>query len=156
MCILTSIFACMLLPHCFFSTDSTPNGTEIRLVGGSTPNYGRVEVRYANIWGTICNDEVNFKDAKVICRQLGYPFTVGILATRLIEQGTGPIWLDNLRCSGDEKSIADCEHPGWGIHDCSHSEDIGVMCASEFVRWRSCSYSEFSLIRHRFIHQTLT
>ena len=139
--IYTYMHACLLLSHCFFTdTVPDPKNVQIRLVGGSSPNYGRVEVRYGGLWGTICNDHLHFKDAKVICRQLGYPVTVGVLARGLIEPGTGLIWLDNLHCSGDEKNIVDCKHPGWGKHDCSHSEDVGVMCACEFSRWRSCAY----------------
>jgi len=39
-----------------------------------------------------------------------------------------PILLDNVQCSGNERSIDECEHPGWGEHNCGHSEDAGVSC----------------------------
>ena len=46
---------------------------DIRLVGGSVVDEGRVELCLNNAWGTICDDGFDERDANVICRQLGYP-----------------------------------------------------------------------------------
>ena len=48
------------------------NGT-IRLVGGSTPYVGTLEVCVAGCWGTVCGNDFDAKDASVACRQLGLP-----------------------------------------------------------------------------------
>ena len=50
---------------------SCDNG-EVKLVGGDTPNEGRVEICYNNQFGTICDDNWDGNDAKVICGQLGF------------------------------------------------------------------------------------
>ena len=39
-----------------------------------------------------------------------------------------PIWLENVRCNGSERHIADCSHSKWGKHSCDHSEDVAVSC----------------------------
>ena len=43
-------------------------------------------------------------------------------------QGTGPILLDDMACTGSESRLVYCSHRGIGIHDCSHAEDAGVRC----------------------------
>lgn len=43
-------------------------------------------------------------------------------------EGSGLIYLDEVRCAGTEASILDCAHAEWGRHDCSHSEDVAVRC----------------------------
>ena len=42
--------------------------------------------------------------------------------------GTGQIWLDDLKCSGSESSLEDCMTKTWGDNNCDHGEDVGVNC----------------------------
>ncbi len=43
--------------------------------------------------------------------------------------GIGPIWLDDVNCTGSERSIDDCAHSPWRSHNCDHSQDVGIVCA---------------------------
>ena len=85
-------------------------------------------MRYKGVWGTICDDSWDLRDANVVCRQLGFEGALEALSSAAFGEGTGQIWLDNMQCKGEETSISHCAHSGWGVHNCGHSEDAGVVC----------------------------
>ncbi|XP_065193967.1 scavenger receptor cysteine-rich domain superfamily protein-like [Sycon ciliatum] len=104
--------------------------TRVRLVGGTHPWTGRVEVTLTNgTWGTVCDDSWGLQDAHVVCRQLGY--ANALRAIRTFGGGLGPILLDDLRCTGLEIDLFQCQGKPVGIHNCAHSEDAGVECEIE-------------------------
>ena len=78
-------------------------------------------------WGTICDDNWDIQDAKVVCRQLGYPDAVAAPLSAHYGQGTGPVWLDNVQCLGNESDIFACARNGH--HNCWHDEDASVECS---------------------------
>ncbi|XP_016318400.1 macrophage receptor MARCO-like [Sinocyclocheilus anshuiensis] len=96
----------------------------VRLVGSSS--RGRLEVLHENVWGTVCDDSFDTVDALVVCKMLGFQRATQVFTAG---EGTGRIWLDELRCTGNEKSIFDCPHAGIGVNNCNHNEDVGVSCA---------------------------
>lgn len=39
---------------------------------------------------------------------------------------SGEIWMDEVNCFKNERKFLDCAHIT--NHDCTHSEDVGVIC----------------------------
>ncbi|NXW37375.1 DMBT1 protein, partial [Phaetusa simplex] len=101
----------------------------LRLVGGLSKCTGRVEVFYNNEWGTVCDDGWDPKDAVVVCRQLGCGVALSAPGLARFGWGAGPIWLDDVSCTGEETDFFECQAKTWGIHNCHHGEDAGVVCA---------------------------
>nr|XP_054762565.1 deleted in malignant brain tumors 1 protein-like [Lytechinus pictus] len=105
---------------------------DVRLAGSDDDHQGRVEIYHDSDWYTICDDQWDIKDARVVCRQLGFPD-----ALRALTQATtfGPglvnILLDNVDCKGDEPNLLECDHNELHIHDCIHNEDAAVICKAE-------------------------
>ena len=126
-------FACQCVRMCVFSLariEALPV-VQLRIRGGNNKSEGRVEVNYKGEWGTICDDSWDMNDAIVVCRQLGYRLAIRKSSRAEFGPGEGRIWLDNVLCSGNEQTLAQCSHNGWGEHNCVHSEDAGVVCTSE-------------------------
>ena len=128
----------------------------LRLAGGSDKYEGRVEICINDAWGTVCDDFWGNVDAAIVCQQLGYdasgvwnvikhkhiiysPKLYFSLNTKIIKgaeafrfsyfgAGTGPIFLDNVQCTGSEASLLECPSNPIGNENCNHNTDAGVRC----------------------------
>ncbi|XP_070537245.1 scavenger receptor cysteine-rich domain superfamily protein-like [Ptychodera flava] len=129
---LSNCYNLTMHPLCNHSNDvSILCQTGARLVGGSRPNEGRVEVLYNGTWGSVCDNGWDINDADVTCRQLGY--TLGAVEVRnnsyFGRNAGGPIWLSNLTCYGNESNLLGCKSGlQHGINDCGIDNTAGVVC----------------------------
>ena len=117
------------------------NTGDLRLVDGTLTDEdgqlceGRLEIYYNGAWETICDDYWTKDNADVACRALGFVASVedyNRYRTAYFAPGTEEqeIVLDDLNCNGDESGLLECPsgQPGPGIHNCHHSEDVGLRC----------------------------
>ena len=125
-CTYTTIDNCVHAEDAGVRCQGCVNG-DIRLIGGSSTSEGRVEICQTSVWGTVCDDFWGTPDATVVCRQLGFS-TIGAIARTqaFFGAGTGNIFLDDVRCTGTETALSDCQAST--THNCVHSEDAGVTC----------------------------
>ncbi|KAH9512862.1 Neurotrypsin [Bulinus truncatus] len=122
-------FACDKTDHCGDNSDELDCAyNEFKLVNGSRPWEGRVEVLRNGLQGTVCDDQWDEKEVAVICMSMGFRYGGEIANKGRFGHGTGPVWLDDLDCSGNESFLNECKHSEWGVSDCNHSQDVGVVC----------------------------
>lgn len=103
----------------------------LRLRDGSSENEGRVEVYWYSDWYTVCDDSWDITDASVVCRQLGYVAASRVVTESGFGDGDGEILLDDVRCTGYERTLLECDNDGLFIHDCGRNEIAGVVCYTE-------------------------
>ena len=123
------------LPPTTSPADPSQHG-RVRLVGGAAPNEGRVEWNVNGIWGSVCDDLWDLKDATVVCRELGFVSAREAVMLAGFGQSGGPILADDVRCRGTEESFSNCTKKT--SNDCGHSEDAGVICNTGIRRSQGC------------------
>ena len=102
-----------------------------RLSGGKRPNEGSLEVYYNGVWGTVCSSFWDIKDSTVACRSLGLPPATYVLWRTIDKFRSSTQWLTRFRCTGNESSLSECPHAGWGntASWCRRSAYVaGVVC----------------------------
>uniref|UniRef100_A0A8W8NH25 Uncharacterized protein n=1 Tax=Magallana gigas TaxID=29159 RepID=A0A8W8NH25_MAGGI len=113
------------------SIDCLPNTNPVRLAGGSTVYEGRVEVYRNGVWGTVCDESWDDQNTAVVCTSMGFSSErAKTLHDQPFGRGTGQVYMNGVECQGNESSILQCYHRGWGNHVCDHSKDVSVNCTS--------------------------
>ena len=89
------------------------------------PLLGRVEVLNKGAWKSVCFKDFGNKEAKVICRELGFP---NVFAVFSVPQTTGQQVLEKINCLGDENNVADCRQGRLKNTQCEEGKVAGAIC----------------------------
>ncbi|XP_049326398.1 scavenger receptor cysteine-rich type 1 protein M130 isoform X30 [Astyanax mexicanus] len=105
--------------------------SSIRLVGSGGDCAGRLEVFHSGSWGTVSDELWDIEDAQVVCRRLqcGVALSAPVPVPARFGSGTGPIWLNEVECEGNEASLWNCRYQLCGEDECGHKDDVGVVCS---------------------------
>ncbi|XP_026097085.1 antigen WC1.1-like [Carassius auratus] len=102
----------------------------VRLVNGTSPCSGTVEVLHRGQWGTVCDDGWDLADAAVVCRELDCGEPVDVLSDAQAGLGSGPVWMNNAMCAGSESTLKKCGSIIWGFQGVCQSKSAGVICSA--------------------------
>ena len=78
----------------------------MRLADGFSPSEGRVEICQNGVWSVVCGARWNNTDARVVCRQLGFPVEgqTNLITKKIMIQ----------RCGAEEFAVALHAKQRWG------------------------------------------
>ncbi|XP_062572735.1 deleted in malignant brain tumors 1 protein-like isoform X2 [Saccostrea cucullata] len=98
----------------------------IRLVVGSSPHEGLVEVFMNHQWRRVCDTWWGTDEANVTCKSLNYSGGIPVSVPTQTKGGNNLWKLTHTRCEGNENSLLECE--ARGTRRCRRDEDAGVIC----------------------------
>ena len=80
-------------------------------------------------------------DSNVYVFPLSDSLLAPVILTSGYENGSGPIFLDQLQCTGSEQSLLECGMGrAVGLHRCDHSMDVGIRCTGLKIKSSLCFY----------------
>ena len=122
----------------------------------NSTSAGLVEICFGDVYGSVCSNLWDERDASVVCRQLGsgedrlcdWPYSnTGVLCTltllssyidtnnivaiqdgQLFGNNSLSVSLDNFMCLGSESKLLQCSHGDIHQYNCDSSNVAGVIC----------------------------
>ena len=89
---------------------------------------GTLQICINKAWGAVCHDDLfGVADARVACQQAGgyEREIVGSIKSAAI---TGPVFLSQLGCEGDETSLLDCRSYRYIGSGCDTADNAVIKC----------------------------
>ncbi|XP_053383098.1 deleted in malignant brain tumors 1 protein-like isoform X2 [Mercenaria mercenaria] len=103
------------------------NITKTRLIDGSGPYDGRIELYVGGRWGTIDRRSVHKFEAQTICRTHGASLAM-YFDTAIYGEGTGPVLIRYINCNEEKDTINSCSLKAPSRSSSSHRYDLSIAC----------------------------
>ncbi|XP_040277038.1 CD5 antigen-like isoform X1 [Bufo bufo] len=122
----------LILLASLFGIAASEEFLKVKLVSGNHRCTGRLEVEHDGEWATVCDHNWSRLNFKVVCKQLncGAPRTFMPCGSR--KKGSGAIWMNEVKCTGDERSLSECPVTPLTKHKCAHKQEVWVTCREPF------------------------
>jgi galectin-3-binding protein len=115
---------------CLSTINFVDKTVAVQLRGPQSSNgTGRVEVYHDGEWGTICVYGWDMNDTDVVCRELGFKYSIRTIYGSYFPR-SGRVWLSDVSCTGNEHYFSECSHGGWGKQSCLYYNEVGVECST--------------------------
>ena len=75
--------------------------------------------------------------------------------SQFVGEGSGPVFLSDLSCSGSEQTLLECPHQIFVGSYCSHARDVGLRCERKLYNCGCHKSMSYSLIRSITMHYAL-
>ncbi|KAM7180787.1 scavenger receptor cysteine-rich domain-containing protein SCART1-like isoform 2-T2 [Macrochelys suwanniensis] len=101
---------------------------DLRLVSGSAC-AGRLEVFYNGTWGSVCNSPMDAVTTALICKHLDCGDSGILLEDFKYGIGSGPTWVDDIRCNKHHSSLWQCPSDPWNQQSCrTRQQETHISC----------------------------
>ncbi len=77
----------------------------------------------------MCDAVFDQQDAEVVCRELDCGAPVQVLGAAAFDKGDAQMWTQEIQCRGNESQIHLCPTSPSHQNNCSHDNDVGLVCA---------------------------
>ncbi|KAG2425980.1 hypothetical protein HXX76_013351 [Chlamydomonas incerta] len=94
------------------SNDTLPATGTLRLAGTlpDAPGFGRLEVAYRGMWGSVYGPRWGWPESQVACRSLGYKMAAYWRDEVGYPLNDVPVWLGSVDCRGNETLLSQCRN----------------------------------------------
>ena len=102
---------------------------EVRLLpGSSSGDVMRIEVCLSGTWASVCHNNWENVDARVVCRQLNLTYEGAEARTVQFTRQHDDLVVLDVGCVGNENRLIDCQYSNSTDSDCDLRRHAGVIC----------------------------